>query len=55
MNIHLRICLQISLFFSGSPTGPYIQHSFDQANSVLPNMILIFNTNLGTYTTLMNG
>ncbi|CAF4051086.1 unnamed protein product, partial [Rotaria sp. Silwood1] len=33
-----------------SSSGPYIQHSYHQANSVQSNMILTFNSNLGTYT-----
>ncbi|CAF0728673.1 unnamed protein product [Adineta steineri] len=33
-----------------SSNGPFIQYSFRQANSVMPNMTLIFDTNTGTYT-----
>ncbi|CAF1140740.1 unnamed protein product [Rotaria sordida] len=33
-----------------SSSGPYIQHSYHETNAVQSNMILTFNTNLGTYT-----
>mgnify|MGYP006892778968 CR=1 FL=1 len=33
-----------------SSSGPFIQYSFDLANSVRSNMSLTFNTHLGTYT-----
>ncbi|CAF2083439.1 unnamed protein product [Rotaria magnacalcarata] len=33
----------------GSSSGPFIQYSFGQANSVAQNMVLTFDTNTGTY------
>ena len=35
--------------YLGSGNGPYIQYSYDLANSIVPNMTLTFDTNLGTY------
>ncbi|CAF4743906.1 unnamed protein product [Rotaria socialis] len=33
-----------------SYSGPFMQYSYNQTNSVHPNMTLTFNTNLGAYT-----
>ncbi|CAF1627535.1 unnamed protein product [Rotaria magnacalcarata] len=41
--ISATICVQ------GSSSGPFIQYSFGQANSVAQNMVLTFDTNTGTY------
>jgi len=39
-----------SFHVQGSSRGPFMQHSFDQVNSVTQNMVLTFNTNDGIYT-----
>jgi hypothetical protein len=39
----------------GSRSGPYVQYSYDVANSVTTNMTILFDTNLGTYTNLTVG
>ena len=36
--------------FLESTSGPPIQYSFDQSNSVTPNLVLTFDTNSGTVT-----
>ncbi|CAF1037455.1 unnamed protein product, partial [Rotaria sordida] len=38
-----------------SSSGPYIQYSYHQANSVQSNMVLTFNTNIGTYNNSATG
>lgn len=52
---NLETMPKLSLFhsvfvFEGSATGPSIQYSSNQANSIQPNLILTFNTNLASYT-----
>jgi hypothetical protein len=42
--------LNVLLVFLASSSGPYIQYSYDLANSVHSNMSLTFDTNLGIYT-----
>jgi len=37
------------LYVLASSTGPFIQYSFQQVNSVVSNMTLTFDTLAGTY------
>ena len=38
-------------FIIGSSSGPFIEYSFDQASAVSSNMVLTFDTNIGSYNT----
>ncbi|CAF3411027.1 unnamed protein product [Rotaria socialis] len=44
-----------TIVVQGSSSGPFIQYSFDQANSVAQNMVLTFDTNTGTYSSASIG
>ncbi len=46
---YIHLINNLSILFKGSSSGPTITYSVDQANSILPNTTLIFDTNTGTY------
>jgi hypothetical protein len=48
-NEYLAVLLYIICIFVASSSGPFIQHSFRQANSIHQNMTLTFNTIDETY------
>jgi hypothetical protein len=41
------------IYYLGSHTGPFMQYSFQEPFSVLPNMSITFDTNQNTYTAVL--